>query len=103
MDWKSKCLTCESVAAGITRTLAGREENWKLVLELVWDFNVFRENKDCSVCQSVAQYFLSDDPPCLLRHCQISLDAVGSPPRIWLYPVSMCSVPRTDLRLTRLR
>ncbi|KAF4633901.1 hypothetical protein G7Y89_g4218 [Cudoniella acicularis] len=64
MDRRLKCLTCESVATGVVRTLAEQEENLELKSELVWNFTVFRENKDCS----------------------ISLDAVGSPPRFWLYP-----------------
>jgi hypothetical protein len=64
--------------------------------------NVSR-NKDCSVCQSVAQYFLSDDPPCQLRHCEISIQAFGNPQRIWFYPVSLHSLSRLNSALTRLR
>jgi hypothetical protein len=103
MDRKPKCLTCEGIATGIMRVLAGQEEEWELSLELVWKFKVFQENKDCSVCQSVAQYFLSDDPPCQLRNCEISIQAVRSPPRIWLFPVSLHFLPRTNSVLTRPR
>jgi hypothetical protein len=85
------------------RVLAGQEEKWELRPGLVWKFKVFQENKDCSVCQSVAQYFLSDDPPCQLRHCEISIQAFGSPPRISFFPVSLHSLFSADSMLTILR
>ncbi len=103
MERKPKCLICEGIATAIVRILTSREEDSILSQEPVWQFKVFRENKHCFVCQSVAQYFLSDDPPCQLRQCNISVQGVGSPPRIWFYPVSLHSLSRADFIFTRFR